>query len=206
MSLSIDSKRPAGGLRELKKERTRQTILKVALDLFASRGYANTTLADIAAAAEISSGTLFTYFPSKESILFPEERRFYDDLKKQLESRTPEMNTFDVLRNVLAALEPPDKDFQLRLKIRREESAAIGTRPGSARVDQLFAESFARDLATTVDDLRVRVLTGATAAALVAIAEGFQSDPGASGDFEARVSMVQQMFDVLRAGLTDFKP
>ena len=42
------------GLRELKKQRTRETILKAAFELFAKRGYANTTLDDIAEAAEVA--------------------------------------------------------------------------------------------------------------------------------------------------------
>ena len=81
------------GLRELKKQRTRETILKAAFELFAERGYANTTLDDIAEAAEVSNGTLFAYFPTKDEILFPEERTFFEQMKQRLEQRPPKTST-----------------------------------------------------------------------------------------------------------------
>jgi AcrR family transcriptional regulator len=58
------------GLRERKKLKTRARIIEVARAFFAERGYDETTVAEIADAAEISVPTLFTYFRSKEDIFF----------------------------------------------------------------------------------------------------------------------------------------
>jgi AcrR family transcriptional regulator len=61
---------PPAGLRAWKKARTRQTISDVATGLFMRDGFEAVTLAQIAAAAEVSVKTVFNYFPSKEDLFF----------------------------------------------------------------------------------------------------------------------------------------
>ncbi|MBP0937507.1 TetR family transcriptional regulator [Streptomyces sp. KCTC 0041BP] len=57
------------GLRESKKLRTRQQLAGTALELFLERGFDAVSVADVAAAAEVSKPTLFRYFPSKEDLV-----------------------------------------------------------------------------------------------------------------------------------------
>ncbi|MFI6569707.1 helix-turn-helix domain-containing protein [Nocardia fluminea] len=63
---------PPSALRDRKRERTRRAILVAAVELFEARGYEETTVADIAAEAEVGTRTFFNYFASKEELLFPE--------------------------------------------------------------------------------------------------------------------------------------
>ena len=57
------------GLRELKKQRTRATLVDVAARLCARQGYERTTVDQIAAAADVSPRTFSRYFPNKEAVI-----------------------------------------------------------------------------------------------------------------------------------------
>lgn len=74
-------------LRERKKTETRAAIIKATFDLFRSKGYAGTTLADIADAANVSQRTIFSYFSSKEAIIFYEDQSHIEHIINRLKSR-----------------------------------------------------------------------------------------------------------------------
>lgn len=57
------------GLRERKKQRTRELIAETARRLFSARGFDRVTVAEIARAAEVSEQTVFNYFPTKEDLV-----------------------------------------------------------------------------------------------------------------------------------------
>src|SRR5208282_3190605 len=69
--------RESPGLRERKKARLRQDILKAAVKLFRKHGYENTRVDDIVQALEISQPTFFRYFPSKDAVLREIGRRAF---------------------------------------------------------------------------------------------------------------------------------
>ncbi|WP_018504381.1 TetR/AcrR family transcriptional regulator [Parafrankia discariae] len=57
------------GLRDRKKQRTRDALSAAAVSLFLERGFERVSVAEVAAAAEVSKPTLFSYFPAKEDLV-----------------------------------------------------------------------------------------------------------------------------------------
>lgn len=89
------------GLRERKKQRTRQALIQAALRLFEEKGYEETTLAEIAAEAEVSTRTFFSYFASKEDVLFFDSQQRLDRAMTRLAAKTPDQTVADLLRQFL---------------------------------------------------------------------------------------------------------
>lgn len=115
-------------LRERKRRRTRAAVIEAGRLLFEERGYDQTTVADIAAAAEIGTRTFFAYFQSKEQLLFPESDARVQAALSAIASRTTAHTPVQVL---LRALEDTFADSdeligelaQLRLRLIREVPA-----------------------------------------------------------------------------------
>jgi AcrR family transcriptional regulator len=93
---------PAAGLRAWKKERTRLAISDVATGLFMRDGFEAVTVAQIAAAAEVSVKTVFNYFPSKEDLFFDRADDVVDALAAAIVDRPPGITIVGALHAHLA--------------------------------------------------------------------------------------------------------
>ncbi|MFI9820863.1 TetR family transcriptional regulator [Streptomyces sp. NPDC052013] len=92
---------PRPGLRERKKQRTRDALVRAALELFATRGYEGTTVDDIAAAVDVSQRTFFRYFASKEEVAFFVPRLAESQVVEAVRGRPPGEPPLETLRRAV---------------------------------------------------------------------------------------------------------
>jgi AcrR family transcriptional regulator len=77
------------GLRERRKQATRQAISDVATMMFLARGFDQVTIADVAAAAGVAKMTVTNYFPRKEDLVFDRAGAMIRSLADVITSRAP---------------------------------------------------------------------------------------------------------------------
>ena len=81
---------PRPSLRERKKLQTRSAIINRAVELFNAQGFYNTSIDDIADAADVSRGTFFNYFGYKEAVIVEFGRDLMINLTIQVEEQMKE--------------------------------------------------------------------------------------------------------------------
>jgi AcrR family transcriptional regulator len=200
----LDTTPPKPGLRERKKQQTRETIARAALHLFAERGYDETTLAEIAEAAEVSPRTIFAYYESKEDILFCEEASFLEMLKTKLDERPPGSTTVDALREFLASIEPPDEEATLRKQIITATPVLqMRMRARHVELEPMLAESIAKDLGAEPDDIRPMLIAASMTAAFMSVRDRFiEAESGGQPiTHEEGMAILDQVLEFLRGGV-----
>jgi AcrR family transcriptional regulator len=192
------------GLRERKKQQTRDTISRAALELFAERGYDETTLADIAEAANVAPRTIFAYFESKDDILLCGERAFMDELKHRLDERPPGTTTVDAIREFLSQMEAPDDTAKLRKELMSTNPALqMKMRARHGQLEPMLAQSIAKDLGAEPGDLRPLLIAASMTAAFTSVRDRiFEADlSGEPVSHEDGMAILDQVLEFLRGGL-----
>jgi len=193
------------GLRERKKLRTRRALADAASRLFLERGYDATTVADIAAAADVSTRTFFSYFPSKEDVLFADTDERIEALSAAFERGAGDEPRLDLLRRTVVELILPT--LQIRQQGWRTRLQLVMTTPAlrATAIQRLFAaEQTVTDMivaemggGTDEGEVEATAIAGAMLGAVRAVAMRWMA-MGATGDLEADVN---RTFDLLMRGL-----
>ena len=89
------------GLRERKKQRTRDSLVRAACELFVEKGYEETTVDEIVAAVDVSQRTFFRYFASKEEVAFFLQALVSERYVEAVRTRPPGGSPVEVLRSTL---------------------------------------------------------------------------------------------------------
>ncbi|MBB4922637.1 TetR/AcrR family transcriptional regulator [Kitasatospora kifunensis] len=158
------------GLRARKKERTRQAISEAAISLFLEVGYDQVSVADVAAAAEVSKPTLFRYFPSKEDLVLHRIADHQGEWARVVRERASGESPLDALhRHFLAGLHGRDpvtglNDHPAVLAFLGlvYSTAALRARlvRFSAQDQEALAEALGEAVATQSPDLAPRLAAG----------------------------------------------
>lgn len=191
-------------LRERKRERTRRAVVDAAVELFERDGYEQTTVADIAAAAEIGTRTFFSYFPTKEDVLFPEGDARIAAAVHAIATREPDEGPADVLLRALRIVGADSDDLTSRLAALRlrfiMEVPSVRGRALQLQADgQLqIATHLAAAFPDRLDPVTAAALTGAFIGAVTAALQMLVKD-GHPGDPAELQQVVQRATDVALA-------
>jgi AcrR family transcriptional regulator len=196
------------GLRERKKLRTRETIVDVSMRLFAAQGYDETTVVQIADAAEVSPSTFFTYFPTKEEVVFDRYDEGVAGLVSEIGNRPAAQTTIDAFD---AFIRPKIVEFQevselgvLRYRVIQEHPdlrKALRHRFSDIMETALRA-GYARDLNTDVDAIEPQLLAGATVGAFTRFeAAKMAGIEAGTASLEEQLAMFDALITSLRASL-----
>jgi AcrR family transcriptional regulator len=181
----------AGTLRERKRDRTRKALIDAAIDLFERNGYDGTTVADIAEAADIGTRTFFSYFASKEELLFPDSDARVAAAVTAIANRKPGDRPADVLlralRDVGAADGEPDDMVDRVAAVRVQLFRTVPAVRGRALQIQLDAQReiaghLQRAFPAELDAVGAAALVGAFIGAVSGALQVLLDDPDAPSD------------------------
>lgn len=207
------------GLRERKKQRTRELIAETARRLFSARGFDRVTVAEIARAAEVSEQTVFNYFPTKEDLVYWRLASFEAELLGAIRERAPGESILAAFghfvlepRGLLVSRDPAAREELAALTRMITESPSL-----LAREEQVFAgytaaltELVAEEMGAAADDAEPYVVANALIGvhrAVVHYARG-RIVAGARGAGLARDvrAQAERALAVLADGLADYSP
>src|SRR5215213_6631157 len=139
------------GLRERKKRAARQAIAGTARRLFAERGFDAVTVAELAAAADVSEKTVFNHFPTKEDLAFAGREEGIAHFVTAIAERPPDSSVLDVFRGMTHTVldvfvAGGDEDLLTVATIIRgsralQERLTVGWESGAAAITAVVAET-----------------------------------------------------------------
>jgi AcrR family transcriptional regulator len=188
---------PAAGMREKKKERTRETIVHVALQLFEEKGFEAATVEEIAAAADVSPRTFFRYFTSKEDVVFLGQDEENAAMIELLRARPADEPPLDSLLRTTRLLFAKGREMfghaprGLRL-IQRTPALRARKRQALDEMQDILVNGLIGKRTSKAEALRLRVLVATYLAALNEVMNAWIVS-GAKGDPRAQLDLVEEL-------------
>jgi AcrR family transcriptional regulator len=182
------------GLRERKKERTREMLVTQALRLFSEKGFSQTTIEEISAAADVAPRTFFRYFASKEDVVFLGQEEENALIAQMVGDLRPGEDVVDALiRGTCELLSRGGQTLthapESLVLIQRTPELRARKQQLLEEVQDLVAAALMPRRATKAEALRIRMLAAAFIAALNTAMNAWLSS-GARGSLVDQVKMV----------------
>jgi AcrR family transcriptional regulator len=196
---------PSAGLRDRKKNETRQALRDAAHRLFAEKGFSKTTIDDITEAADVSRRTFFRYYDSKDDLLSADVTDLMPVIIAALRARPADEPPLTAIVSALRVLIGPDGPPWLTQTLGRPLAGARA-RLSLLRLLAQWEEGIAEVLiersgAAVPDDqdrLRAVVIACAATSALRASAQIYRERyPGFGLDTSRLLPIIEQAFAVL---------
>ena len=154
------------GLRQRKKQQTRQVIYEAARRLFAERGFDRVAVAEVAREANVSEVTVFNYFPTKEDLFYAGMQFFEEELLEAVRRRKPGESALRAFRRKLL-----DSTEGLRSKERfvaiKKATETFAASPSLAARERQIVDRYTRELAELLGGPEPDVEAVAVATALM---------------------------------------
>ncbi len=205
---------PTEGLRERKKRAARTAIAGTARRLFAERGYDAVTVAEVAAAADVSEKTVFNYFPTKVDLAFAGREEGIARFVSALSDRAPGESVLDVFRTLTRTVldvfvAGGDEDLLAVAKILRgspalQERLTVGWEAGASALTAAVAETAGADPDDLVAAVVARTLWFTHRSVFLLALQGLLAGEDRA-QLAARLrDVADRAYDQLAAGLGDF--
>ena len=205
---------PIEGLRERKKRAAREAIAATARRLFAERGFDAVTVAEIAAASEVSEKTVFNHFATKEDLAFAGREQGITQFVSAIAERPPASSVLDVFRatthSVLEVfVAGGDEDLLAVAKIIRgsrtlQERLTVGWESGAAAITAVIAATCGADDDDLVPAIVARTLWFTHRSIFLAALNGLLADEDRA-QLAARLrAAADRAYDQLAGGLGEY--
>jgi AcrR family transcriptional regulator len=198
MTSQEESGTAAPGLRERKRQQTRERLTRAAMALFLERGFEATTLDDIAAAADISRRSFFHYFASKEDVVFAWHEEITSALIAAVAARPRDESMLAAAENAISAMArqiEPNEAIAMACLKRDNPALQARDQVKYEKLERALADALAKRAGHKTEKLQAR-LVAMIATGAMRIGGELWADDGAREKPEV---LVKRTFAAIRA-------